>query len=127
MYSYATAWTWYCRMTGEEYPAAADIDKQSARLGVDLWDLFKGFVYDRYFGVCSTAIKNHDPNSLYFGNRFLAVCDKWEWMLRAAGYWCDVVSINYYYVWEIPTTREDLGLPSLEQLASRTSDHSSNS
>ena len=119
-YSYATAWTWYCRITGEKYPNAADVDRYSEQLGVDLWDLFKGVVYDRYFGVCATAMKRHDPASLYFGNRFLAVCKKWEWMLRFAGYWCDVVSINYYYEWEIPSTRNEPGLPSLEQLAKWT-------
>ena len=116
MYSYAAAWTWYTRITGEEYPRIIDIDKHSDRLGVDLWDLFKGFLYDRYFSVCATAIKTYDPNRIYFGNRFFTACKKWEWMMRFTGYWVDVLCINYYYEWEIPTTRDDPGRPSLDQL-----------
>ena len=117
LYSYVCAWTWYKNMTGEDNPSALDIDEYSAELGFDLYDLFKGFIYDRYFKVCATALKTYDPNRLYFGQRFLIDCSKWEWMTRVAGYWCDVMCINYYHVWEIPTTREAKnGYPTLDQL-----------
>ena len=116
-YTYACAWTWYKNITGQENPAAKDIDKYCDELGVDLWDLFKGFVYDRYYKVCSETLDKYDPNRMYFGNRFLIDCKKWEWICRFTGYWCDVMCINYYHVWEIPTSREDkIGTPTLDQL-----------
>ena len=117
MYSYVCAWTWYKNITGEDNPAIKDIDKYCEELGVDLWDLFKGFVYDRYYKVCSETLDKYDPNRMYMGNRYLIDCDKWEWIMRFTGYWCDVMCINYYHVWEIPTSREAKeGSPTLDQL-----------
>ena len=116
-YSYVCAWTWYKNMTGEENPSIQDIALYSEELGFDLYDVFKGFIYDRYFAVCKTAIEKYDPNRLYFGQRFLIDCSKWEWMTRVAGYWCDVMCINYYHVWEIATDRAAKnGYPTLNQL-----------
>ena len=118
VYSYVCAWTWYCNITGETSPRVEDIAKHSERLGVDLFDLFKGFVYDRYYCVCKTTLEKYDPNRLYMGNRQLVSKggDKWEWVMRVTGYWCDIMTINYYSEWEIPSTREGIGRPSLEQL-----------
>ena len=117
IYSYACAWTWYKNMTGEDNPAIQDIQKYSEKLGFDLYDVFKGFIYDRYFYVCKTAIEKYDPNRLYFGQRFLIDCSKWEWMIRFTGYWCDVMCINYYHEWEIPTNRATKnGRPTLDQI-----------
>ena len=116
VYSYVCAWTWFKNMTGEENPSVHKIAEYSDKLGVDLYDVFKGFIYDRYYAVCKGAIEKYEPNRLYFGNRFLIDCKKWEWMTRVTGYWCDVMCINYYHVWEIPTTREEaLGYPTLDQ------------
>lgn len=117
VYSYACAWTWYINMTGEEAPRIQDIDKYCEELGVDLWDLFKGFIYDRYYKVCVSALRKHDTNRMYLGNRFLIDCDKWEWITRFTGYWCDIMCINYYHVWEIESDRaEKEGPPTLNQL-----------
>ena len=117
MYSYVAAWTWYKNITGEENPAIEDIDKYCEKLGLDLWDLFKGFVYDRYYKVCAETLDKYDPNRMYMGNRYLIGCDKWEWIMRFTGYWCDIMCINYYHVWEIPTSRETKeGSPTLDQL-----------
>ncbi len=117
LYSYACAWTWYKNITGEENPSVEDIDKYCKKLGVDLWDLFKGFVYDRYYKVCSETLDKYDPNRMYMGNRYLIDCSKWEWIMRFTGYWCDLMCINYYHVWEIPTSRETKdGSPTLDQL-----------
>lgn len=117
VYSYACAWTWYKNMTGEENPSIMKIDEYSKKLGFDLYDVFKGFIYDRYFYVCKTAIEKYDPNRLYLGQRFLIDCSKWEWMTRVTGYWCDVMCINYYHEWEIPTSRDTKnGRPTLDQI-----------
>ena len=90
-YSYACAWTWYVNMTGEEAPRIQDINMYCEKLGIDLWDLFKGFIYDRYYKVCAETLDKYDPNHMYFGNRFLCDADKWEWLMRFTGYWCDVM------------------------------------
>ena len=117
IYSYVCAWTWYKNITGEENPSVYDIAKYSEARGEDLYDLFKGFIYNRYFSVCQKALEKHDPNRLYFGQRFLIDCSKWEWMLRMAGYWCDVVCLNYYHEWEVPTSRATKnGRPTLDQM-----------
>lgn len=99
-YSYAVAWNWYKNMTGEEYPRVEDIDMYSKKLGVDLQDLFLGFVYDRYYKVMSNAIKSHDPAALYLGVRGVTATTTSEWYLRFTGYWCDVYCVNYYEYWE---------------------------
>ncbi len=114
-YSYVCAWTWFKNITGLDNPSVLEIDSYSAKLGVDLWDLFKGFVYDRYYSVCDTALQKYDPRRLYLGNRYLIEADKWEWMMRFTGYWCDIMCINYYHVWEIPSSDDTYG-PSLDQL-----------
>ena len=99
-YSYAVAWTWYKNMTGVENPRVEDIDYYSEKLGVDLQDLFLGFVYDRYYSVMSSAVQKNDPGALYLGVRGLTDTTTSEWYLRVTGYWCDVYCINYYGSWE---------------------------
>ena len=106
LYSYTAAWTWYKNITGEENPSVSDIYMHSERLGVDLLDLFKGFVYDRYYCAFSTAYDKYDPEGLFLGVRLYISCDRWEWLARFTGYWCDMMCINYYHAWEIE--EEDL-------------------
>ena len=116
-YSYVCAWTWYINMTGEVAPRIEDIDKYCEELDVDLWDLFKGFIYDRYYKVCVETLRKYDTNRMYMGNRYLIDGDKWEWITRFTGYWCDIMCINYYHVWEIASNREEKeGSPTLDQL-----------
>ena len=101
VYSYAVAWTFYCNITGETDPLINDIEMYSDRLGVDLQDLFLGFVYDRYHKVMSTVVKTYDPEGLYLGVRSLTASATSEWYLRMTGYWCDIYCVNYYNAWEI--------------------------
>ena len=101
LYSYTAAWTWYKNITGVANPSVLDVYKHSERLGVDLLDLFKGFVYDRYYCVFSTAYDKYDPDALFLGVRAYISCDRWEWLARFTGYWCDAMCINYYFAWEI--------------------------
>lgn len=102
VYSYAVAWTWYQNITGEKAPRYEDVDLYSEKLGVDLQELFLGFVYDRYFKLISTAVKKYDPKALYMGTRSLTGSASCEWYLRTAGYWIDAYCVNYYGAWEIP-------------------------
>ncbi|MBR4872317.1 MAG: DNRLRE domain-containing protein [Clostridia bacterium] len=101
VYSYACAWTWYKNMTGQKAPLTSEIEKNSKALGIDLQNLFLSFVYDRYLGVLSSAIKKADPDALYFGTRSLTGTVKNEWYLRTVDYWCDMYCFNCYNYWEL--------------------------
>ncbi len=60
---------------------------------------FVEHVYDTYFRITTKAIRAALPHHLCLGSRFHdpAVDSAAVW--RAAGRWCDAISINYYYVW----------------------------
>lgn len=115
-YTYACVWTWYKNITGEDAPRVQDIDMYCEKLGIDLWDLFKGFIYDRYYKVCAETLDKYDPNHMYLGNRYLCDADKWEWIMRFTGYWCDIMCINYYHVWEIEAHGDGNGAPGLDEM-----------
>lgn len=113
-YEYACAWTWFTRFTEREDAAIADIEIYSEEKSVDLYDLFRGFVYDKYFSIVQPLVKKSAPNHLYLGVRMeINGSEKlWdsEWISRVAGYWVDVLCINYYYEWEINAdTLENIG------------------
>ena len=92
-YSYACAWTWLCRMTGKSSPSQQDIEG-------DLPELFRGFVWDRYYNVVTTAMRKHDPNHMILGTRFLTHVKNAEWVLRFAALYLDAMTINWYGQWE---------------------------
>lgn len=94
-YSYAAAWTWLKNITGKEKPGQADIDSE-------LSQLFRGFVWDRYYNVVSKAVRKHDPNHMLLGTRFLHGVVKAPWVLRFAALYLDCMTINWYGRWEIP-------------------------
>ena len=80
-------------MTGKENPSFEDITDE-------LRDLFRGFVWDRYFYVVANAIKAVDPNHMYMGTRFLTVSKDSEWVYRFAAQYLDCMTINWYTEWE---------------------------
>lgn len=98
-YSLAVAWAFLKRETGMDEPKIEDATD-------DMRERFRGAVYHRYFRVVSTALKAADPNHLYLGCRFMFLGPHFmdgtllgESMMRAAGRWCDVISVNYYLAW----------------------------
>ena len=92
-YTYACAWTWLCNITGKDNPAYADITDE-------LRDLYRGFVYDRYFYVVSKAFDAADANHMYMGCRFLTVSKDSQWVYRFAAQYLDCMTINWYFCWE---------------------------
>jgi len=60
---------------------------------------FLEFVVTRYFRIVAAAIKKYDPNHLYLGSRFYGRGLAEPEILRAAGPFVDVVSVNYYNTW----------------------------
>ena len=92
-YTYACAWTFLKNMTGKENPSFEDITDE-------LRDLFRGFVWDRYFYIVANAIKEVDPDHMYMGTRFLTVSKDSEWVYRFAAQYLDCMTINWYFEWE---------------------------
>jgi hypothetical protein len=60
---------------------------------------FAGIVAEKYYSVVAKALKQADPNHLYLGSRLHGGAKNIESILRAAGKYCDIVSINYYGSW----------------------------
>lgn len=58
-----------------------------------------GHMYERYFQLTTTAIRKYDPNHLCLGSRFHGFAKTVPAVLRVAGQYLDVVSINYYKAW----------------------------
>ena len=93
VYTYAVAHAWLRAMTGKEFVTTADITDE-------LRSRYCEFVYDRYFRLVTEAIRKYDQNHLYLGCRFMFPGYTREGFIRSAGRWCDVLTMNYYFVWE---------------------------
>ncbi len=98
-YSYAAAWTFAVRETGKTNPTPLDITKY------EIQDLFRAFVYDRYFSVAVSAVKAVDDRHLILGTRALNIQRDSEGINRVSGYWCDVLSYNWYQEWTPSATQ----------------------
>ena len=102
-YTYAVAWTFMYLKTGKADVSVADITDE-------LRNEYLAMTYDKYFEVVTTALKKYDPNHMYMGCRFVNNNYKREYIMRVAGYWCDVVTFNYYGAWEgDPTLLKNIG------------------
>ena len=93
VYTYACAWTWLVNITGKEAPTYADIT-------YELRDLYRGFVWDRYYNVVANAVKEVDPEHMYMGTRFLTTANTSEWVYRFSAQYLDCMTINWYKDWE---------------------------
>lgn len=60
---------------------------------------FLSFVSDTYFRIVSTAIRKYDTNHMYIGCRFYGAQRFYPEVIKAAGKYVDVLSINYYSYW----------------------------
>ena len=92
-YSYACAWTWIRKMMNCDALDARCIDDE-------LYELFRGFVWDRYYYVVSTAMRRYDPNHMLLGTRFLTNVRSAKWVLKFAGKYLDCMTINWYGTWQ---------------------------
>ena len=80
-------------MTGKDNPTSADITEELAQL-------FRGFVWDRYYNVTTTAVRKYDPNHMILGTRFLTVVKDAPWVLRFAAEYLDCITVNWYSQWQ---------------------------
>jgi len=93
IYSYATAWTFMYLKTGKSDVSIADVTDE-------LREEFHAMMYDKYFSIVAPLFKKYDPNHMYIGLRFHGKGVSYEHLWRVAGYWCDVITYNYYSAWE---------------------------
>ena len=97
IYSYATAWTFMYMKTGKATVSLSDVTDELRRE-------YRAMVYDKLFYETTKALSKYDPNHQFMGSRFLAGCYKDEYVLRVAGYYCDVITLNYYGAWDADPT-----------------------
>lgn len=98
-HSLAVAWEFLRSASGKENPTLQDVTEEDRQV-------FRGMVYDRYFRVVRTALRAAAPDHMYIGCRFsylgrwylegTAMCRE---IMQAAGRWCDVITVNYYFNW----------------------------
>ncbi len=89
-FSYATAWTWLSARTGNLIPDKAGDVNDTLR------EEFKAFVFGRLFKTISAQIEKYDGNHMYIGTRANGGNRNSEGYLRAAGRYCEVLTINMY-------------------------------
>ncbi len=92
-YSYATAWAWLEATLGKGKLGFSDLD--ATRLFA-LHEEFKAFVFAKLFDVANTVIRRLDPNHMYIGTRVHGANRNSEGYLRAAGLYCELLTINMY-------------------------------
>lgn len=92
VYTYATAWTFMYLKTGKADVSLADVTEE---LSLE----YRAMSFDKYFSIVASLTKKHDPNHMYMGCRFHGSGLTDESLFRVAGYWCDVITYNYYSSW----------------------------
>ena len=64
--------------------------------GDDLKTAFLGFAAERYFAVCTDAVRKADPNHMILGCRFAGLTGAHPEVWKAAGKYSDIVTFNCY-------------------------------
>ena len=62
-------------------------------------DEFAGICAEKYYKAVNEAIKAVDSDMLYLGTRLHGTPKYMESVIKAAGKYCDIISINYYARW----------------------------
>ncbi|MDE5622812.1 MAG: hypothetical protein K2I59_07520, partial [Alistipes sp.] len=80
--------------------ARAFMDERGAASVTDaLNSEFAGMLAEKYYKGVREALDKVDPQLLYLGSRLHGTPKYLEGVVRAAGKYCDIVSINYYSRW----------------------------
>lgn len=62
---------------------------------------FAGIVATKYYKGVKDAVKATDPGMMYLGSRLHGTPKYIQGVIKAAGQYCDIVSINYYSRWSV--------------------------
>ena len=60
-----------------------------------------GMLAEKYYKGVKEGIAASDPKMLYLGSRLHGYPKQYGSIIKAAGRWCDVISINYYSKWSV--------------------------
>jgi hypothetical protein len=90
--NYVAAKAWLKERKGKTQVSEKDITPQDRAE-------FMGYVFDTYFKIASGAIRRADPNHMYIGSRFHSREKENPYVWKAAGKYCEIISVNYYFAW----------------------------
>ncbi len=83
------------RIAAAEFMAEHDAVSVTEELNSE----FAGIVAEKYYKGVKDAIDKIDPGMMYLGSRLHGTPKYLEGVIRAAGKYCDIISINYYSRW----------------------------
>lgn len=78
--------------------------KGANKVTEELNDEFAGMLAEKYYKGVKEALLKVDRQMLYLGSRLHGKPKYMEGVVRAAGKYCDVISINYYSRWDVELT-----------------------
>lgn len=85
--------------------AKAFMDSKGTKTVTDaLNNEFAGMVADKYYKAVKDALVKVDDKMLYLGTRLHGTPKYMEGVMKAAGKYCDIISINYYSRWSAELT-----------------------
>ncbi len=87
-YIYDATWAWFKETKGSNASLSSVNDSDR--------DAFRGYLFECYYRIVSTAIKKHDPNHMYLGSRNNTDLLTSPAIFAAAGKYCDIISVNFY-------------------------------
>ena len=79
-------------------------EKGASAVTDELNEEFAGMLAEKYYRGVKEALMKVDDKMLYLGSRLHGTPKYMESVIRAAGKWCDVISINYYSRWDVELT-----------------------
>lgn len=88
----------YGRVAAETWLSRNGYSKDE--LNDDIRREFAGYVAETYYRIVSGVLKAADPNHMYLGSRLAGTSKTYKPVIKAAGRYCDIISINYYGQWD---------------------------
>ena len=98
-----------CKRAAMEFLRSKGLPETAASYTDALNDEFCGMLAEKYYKAIKEARDAADPKLMYLGSRLHGTPKYMEHVVRAAGKYCDIVSINYYSRWspELDTRIKD--------------------
>ena len=82
-----------------EFMADKGLPADATKVTAALSNEFAGLVARKYYQAIREARDEGAPGLMYMGSRLYSSSQFNEWVIKAAGDNCDIVSINYYHRW----------------------------
>lgn len=76
---------------------------------------FLEYAADTYFKITTAAIREVDPNHMILGARYHSAAYNFPSVFKAAGRYCEMISVNYYGAWTPNKTLMDMWLKNAQK------------